>query len=545
MKKKLMVLLMVVVSTFSFLACGGIDPEKPQKLEIYVYNAGYGYQWAEDILAAFKEEPWVKEKYPELETSFMKDELGTKASELLAAKKKINKYDILMGTGLETLLGPGSPAADLTESVYDSKVPGEDILFKDKMIQSYLSAAAYNGKGIEYGEQKWYQVNWASGMTGMIYNEDRLTALGFNVPNTSDELVAIMRDVKALNGTHPAYPANKNQTAANLQTSYATYGASSYAQYLFYTWWAQYETVGGYNDFYNGIDSEGARSPEVLRQKGLLKAYETLESYMHKDMGYTWINPNTDRSAYRETQNRVLLGNALFMANGDWVDNELAGMRQDLITKDGHADTVKMMRTPVISAIREKTPSITSDAMLSAVVAAIDAGESGYETVTSADYAVIEAARKVVYSIGPYHSAVIPDYASGKAVAIDFLRYMATDKANEIYIKATNGASLPFNYDVKTKNPQLYGQISSMQQGRLDYFAEMDISILPVANSFPLARYGSFSPLSSGSPMTDFTGGASKGTYASVAEMIYNRGINYWTENGNSRWNTAVSQAGL
>ena len=117
MKKKLMVLLMVMVSTFSFLACGGIDPEKPQKLEIYVYNAGYGYQWAEDILAAFKEEPWVKEKYPELETSFMKDELGTKASELLAAKKKINKYEILMGTGLETLLGPGSPAADLTESV--------------------------------------------------------------------------------------------------------------------------------------------------------------------------------------------------------------------------------------------------------------------------------------------------------------------------------------------------------------------------------------------------------------------------------------------
>ena len=66
------------------------------------------------------------------------------------------------------------------------------------MIQSYLSAAAYNGKGIEYGEQKWYQVNWASGMTGMIYNEDRLTALGFDVPNTSDELVAIMRDVKAV-----------------------------------------------------------------------------------------------------------------------------------------------------------------------------------------------------------------------------------------------------------------------------------------------------------------------------------------------------------
>ena len=37
---------------------------------MYVCNLGYGYQWAEQMLNAFKEEAWVKEKYPNLQVSF-------------------------------------------------------------------------------------------------------------------------------------------------------------------------------------------------------------------------------------------------------------------------------------------------------------------------------------------------------------------------------------------------------------------------------------------------------------------------------------------
>lgn len=539
MKKVLAVLLSLLFAVAVCAGCGTnkIDPDDPQKLEIYLYNAGYGYKWCEDLLAAFKEEPWVKEKYPDLKVNFEKDELQTRAQELMSASKKINKYEIVMGSSLEGVLTPDSGVEDLTESVYNSEVPGENVLYKDKLISSYLTSAAYIDKGAQQSQQKYYQVNWASGMTGLIYNEDKLTALGFTVPNTTDELVKIMQDVKALGGSNPAY----TQT-----TSLVTYSTSAYCLYLYYTWWAQYQTVDEYINFYNGIDSGTmSRSPEVFRQQGLLETMKVLENILHRSNGLTWLNPSTGREAYRETQNRLQRGDGLFMANGDWVDSELAAFREGLIKVNGRADTVKMMRTPVISAIIERTPSIPDDATLSKVVKAIDEGQTSYQGVTAEDFAVIVAARNVVYSIGPGHNAYIPSFASGKAVAVDFLRFMATDKANEIYIRATNGASLPFQYDLKEKNPDLFEEISPLQQNRLNYFAQMDVSILPSQASFPLVRYGGLNVMATGSPLTEFTGGTSKGNYDSVAQMVFEREYKYWTDNNNANWRSMLSQAGM
>lgn len=539
MKKILASLLSLLLVTAMCVGCGNkIDPNDTQKLEIYLYNAGYGYKWCEDLLDAFKEEDWVKEKYPDLKINFEKDELQTRARELMTASKKVNKYEIVMGSSLEGILTPDAGVEDLTESVYNSEVPGENgVLYKDKLIPSYLGSAAYVGKDTQSSSNKYYQINWASGMTGLIYNEDRLTALGFAVPNTTDELVNIMQDVKALGGSNPAY----KQT-----TSLVTYGASAYCNYLYYTWWAQYQTVEEYVNFYNGIDSDTmSRSPEIFRQQGLLKSMEVLENMMHRDNGLTWLNPSTGREAYRETQNRLQRGDGLFMANGDWVDNELASFREGLIKVNGRADTVKMMRTPVISAIIERTPSIPDDATLSEVVKAVDNGQTGYPGVSDEDFAAIVAARNVVYSIGPGHNAYIPSYASGKEVAVDFLRFMATDKANEIYIRSTNGASLPFQYNLKEKNPELFDRISPLQQSRIEYFSQMDINILPSQASFPLVRYGGLSSMKTGSPLTEFTGGADKGGYGSVAESVFEREYKYWTDNNNANWRSMLSQSGV
>lgn len=537
MKRVITILLSAVLTAGVFAGCGNkVDSSDPQTLEVYLYNAGYGEDWCQDLLDAFAAEDWVREKYPELTIVFEPDETSSRAQELLSASERANKYDLVMGTGLESLLGPDAQALDLTEVVYESQVPGEDILFKDKLLPSYLTSAAYNGRAGSEEEAAYYQVNWASGMTGIIYNETKLTALGYEAPNTTDELLAILRGVKALNGTNSAY----TQT-----TSFATYGASSYANYLYYIWWAQYETSAEYINFYNGIDSETeSRSPAIFLQDGLLEALTVLEEIYYRDNGYVWINPNTGREAYRETQNRVQLGNALFMANGDWVDNELATLREGLIEQNGSADTVKLMRTPVISSIIDQTPSIPDDKTLSAVVAAIDAGETSYGSVDPKDFAIVKAAREVVYSIGPGHNAFIPSYAAAQEVAIDFLRFMATDKAQEIYIRSTNGASLPFRYDLKTQNSALYNEISAMQQGRIDYFAELDVNVLPSQASFPLVRYGGLSLMASGNPMEDFTEAADKGEYASVAEMVHRREYNYWSSNSNANWNNCLSQAG-
>lgn len=546
MKKVITILLSAVLTAGVFAGCGNrVDSSDPQTLEVYLYNAGYGEDWCQDLLDAFAAEAWVQEKYPDLTIAFEPDETSSRAQELLAASERANKYDLVMGTGLESLLGPDAQALDLTEVVYESQVPGEDILFKDKLLPSYLESAAYKGRAGSEEEPAYYQVNWASGMTGIIYNETKLNALKTDVlknvlpndvPNTTDELLAVLRAVKDANGANSAYTET---------TSFATYGASSYAHYLYYIWWAQYETSDEYINFYNGIDSATeSRSPAIFLQDGLLEALSVLETIYYRDNGYVWINPNTGREAYRETQNRVQLGNALFMANGDWADNELATLREGLIEQNGSADEIKMMRTPVISSIIDHTPSIPDDKTLSAVVAAIDAGETSYDGVDPDDFAIVKAAREVVYSIGPGHNAFIPSYAAGKEVAIDFLRFMATDKAQEIYIRSTNGASLPFKYDLKAKNEALYNEISPMQQDRIDYFAEMEVNVLPSQASFPLVRYGGLSLMASGNPLEDFTEAHDKGQYSSVAEMAHQREYNYWSSEGNANFKNCLSQAG-
>lgn len=546
MKKVITILLSAVLTAGVFAGCGNrVDSSDPQTLEVYLYNAGYGEDWCQDLLDAFAAEAWVQEKYPDLTIAFEPDETSSRAQELLAASERANKYDLVMGTGLESLLGPDAQALDLTEVVYESQVPGEDILFKDKLLPSYLESAAYKGRAGSEEEPAYYQVNWASGMTGIIYNETKLNALKTDVlknvlpndvPNTTDELLAVLRAVKDANGANSAYTET---------SSFATYGASSYAHYLYYIWWAQYETSAEYINFYNGIDSETeSRSPAIFLQDGLLEALTVLEQIYYRTNGYVWINPNTGREAYRETQNRVQLGNALFMANGDWADNELATLREGLIEQNGSADTVKLMRTPVISSIIDHTPSIPDDKTLSAVVNAIDKGETGYGSVTETDFAIVKAAREVVYSIGPGHNAFIPSYAAGKEVAIDFLRFMATDKAQEIYIRSTNGASLPFKYDLKAKNEALYNEISPMQQDRIDYFAEMEVNVLPSQASFPLVRYGGLSLMASGNPLEDFTEAHDKGQYSSVAEMAHQREYNYWSSEGNANFKNCLSQAG-
>ena len=544
MKKKTSTLLSVMLLSSmvltGFAGCGGntIDASDPHKLEIYVYNAGYGYKWAEDILASFVAEPWVQEKYPGIEkkAEVYHDEVGTYAKELLNASKKVNKYDLVVGSVSQGNLAPGTNALELTEVVYNSEVPGEGILYKNKLQSSYLESAAYVPKSGIIDEKAYYHTNWATSTTGLYYNATKLEALGFEVPNTTDELLAIMEAVK--NRTPDEVYSQK--------TSFVTYGSSVYAYYLSNLWWGQYEGIDEYINFYNGYDSlTESLSPSVLRQQGRYEMLCVMEEILHRNNGYTWLNPNTGREAYRETQNRVLLGNGLFMANGDWVETEMATLKQGLIDQTGSADTVTFMRTPIISAIIDKTPSIPNDATLSAVVEAIDAGETEYEGVDPDDFATIKAARGVVNALGHGHTAFIPSYASGKDPAIDFLRYMATDKANDLYIKATGGATLPFQYNLKEKNTALYESIAPLYQDVMDYYNEIDITVLPPLDMFPFVRDGGFNDRSSGDTLSAFTGGMSKGSYSSLAELLFEREYNYWANNNNANWKSCLAKIGI
>ena len=211
-----------------------------------------------------------------------------------------------------------------------------------------------------------------------------------------------------------------------------------------------------------------------------------------------------------------------------------------------------MMRLPIISELGVKL-GIT-DAQLSATVDYVDGVTTTKPTYdltdgyTSTDYteeeviAAVKEARSFVQSIGPNHTAIIPEYATGKEVAVDFLRFMATDIAQETYIQSTGGASLPFNYNLKEKNVQLYNSLGALQKERHDYFynGKFEIYTLPSENSFPLASVSSgLRPFVNTNYYEVFTKQGNKKTPADFMTET----INAWADD--AKWNRLLQRAGI
>ena len=528
-----------------FAGCGKkVDSDNPETLEVYVCNLGYGYQWAEQMLNAFKEEEWVKEKYPNLQVSFSQDAVEQNSKNWLTNNS--TDYDVIMCTNLESFLGEGKSTVDLTELVYEQKIPGEDATFAEKMFDSVLESNRDPSSTAE--DPHYYTATFASGMTGIAYNATVLAQLGFEEPNTTDELFAICESIAT--GTYVAGASGDYTVGASVDkkvyssyTAFISYGVSAYVNYIVETWWAQYEGSSGYSNYFRGMDSEGNLTSAVVYQQGKLKALEATEEMME----YTSLVASAERDAYRRAQNEVVLGTALFMANGDWFDME----ERDFAANAPGAGEVRLMNAPVVSSIREKTPSIADDATLSLVVEAVDSGCDTIEeaeqafsglagkNVTEADFRTVHDARMLVYSIGPRHNVVIPECSPAKELAADFILYMATDKSLETYASVTGGASLPFDYDYQ-QNETLWDSFSAMQKQRLTLFTDPDLNIMPNVAMYPLVLRGGFSPWEPyGNPGYEFL------TNNWAAEALNDQIIAYWTENNSSRFNTACAQAGI
>lgn len=528
-----------------FAGCGKkVDSDNPETLEVYVCNLGYGYQWAEQMLNAFKEEEWVKGKYPNLQVSFSQDAVEQNSKNWLTNNS--TDYDVIMCTNLESFLGEGKSTVDLTELVYEQKIPGEDVTFAEKMFDSVLESNRDPSSTAE--DPHYYTATFASGMTGIAYNATVLAQLGFEEPNTTDELFAICESIAT--GTYVAGASGDYTVGASVDkkvyssdTAFISYGVSAYVNYIVETWWAQYEGSSGYSNYFRGMDSEGNLTSAVVYQQGKLKALEATEEMME----YTSLVASAERDAYRRAQNEVVLGTALFMANGDWFDME----ERDFAANAPGAGEVRLMNAPVVSSIREKTPSIADDATLSLVVEAVDSGCDTIEeaeqafsglagkNVTEADFRTIHDARMLVYSIGPRHNVVIPECSPAKELAADFILYMATDKSLETYASVTGGASLPFDYDYQ-QNETLWDSFSAMQKQRLTLFTDPDLNIMPNVAMYPLVLRGGFSPWEPyGNPGYEFL------TNNWAAEALNDQIIAYWTENNSSRFNTACAQAGI
>lgn len=521
MKKsiKLLVVALAALQATSLVACGTKTKENtPETLEIYIGDYGYGTSWLDKIITSFKEEAWVKEKYPNLIIPKpMTNSTRTYAEDTINSEVTTIDLFITTASAAPSFNKRGNNGKSLYEELtdlYEATVPGESVTFAEKMDDYMLSQYKMDVVGIGEG---YYSVPWVKGYLGLLYNKKITDKLGaaYKLPNTTDELIQMCQDLKEIG-----------------ETPFVFNTGEDYNSTIAGTWWAQYQGIDGVTDYWNGIH-DGEYSPEIFRQQGRLESLKVMEALFAADTGN--YDPKVNSWTFTQAQTQFLSGAGAMQVNGDWFENETADKAQ-------YADAeIRFMKVPVISAIKDRCTTISDDATLSKVIAAIDGGATSYDDVSAEDFAIVKEARQTV-SLLSGHDIYIPSYSNSVALAKDFLAYLATDKSIQTFTRETNGAIMPFEYNFETQSPSLYAELSDMQKEKLDIFK--DAKIAPMAALYKFSYYGGLSAYSQTKNLTKaFT--AVNASERKTAQQIFDDEYNFYTASNNEMFNQILTKMGL
>lgn len=540
---------------------GGNNTDGSVTLDIYALNKGYGVTWLEQIKDEFLKEDFVKQKYPNLKIELTTDSVSSEVGSKMTSGSIGNKYDLLFTTNPSNAYfnHKGSDGTydfeDLT-SVYESEVPGESVKVKDKM-----HAEIYAQQKVENldGSYSYYGMPWVDGYMGLLYNATFIeTNLGadYVMPRTTDELKKTAADILAANVTVEGSKDTKVKAFIfdKLDGNYFTQ--------IYNTWWAQYSGISEYESFWNGQISQDdgdevikVRSNKIFDYEntddvshGRLRALEVLNELIgyNGDQASQYVRTDSTWS-FAKAQGRFINGEGVIMPNGDWFYNENYSIQ---VNAKG---TIKFMKMPVISSIIEKCDSVTTDAQLAFVVSCVDDGEeysaaaSKFSqefsaTLSQADFDRIEEARTVMFRLHG-HEAYIPSYASEKEIAKDFLRYLATDKAINTFMRATYGCQTAFKYDVQQKDAALYSSFSAVSKSRAD-MALTGVRLRPIS-TFRLSSYGglqNFCTSNISNPATAFTAQNVKDRMTPTEMVEKDRA--YYNADNQAAWKSLLNKAG-
>lgn len=306
---------------------------------------------------------------------------------------------------------------DLTD-VYNSKVYGEEKLFKDKINPAFRENSMMNGR--------YYAANWASGVAGVMYNRKHFSDNGWTAPLTTDELDELCVKMKA-KGYVPFQWAS----------------GASYWEYLAQPWWRQLITDEEADNFFNCIDEYGEESAEVFNSYARLKAYSLVHDYVSVESGNSAVDAMT--TSHTQSQMQVMMNQkkVCMMPTGDWAEQEMKNI--------GVTGDIGLFKVPVVSDViyvdgdtsAYRFETVRTEAKLREVISAIDANAAKPAGVSDDDFNELKKIRSYNGTEGIAHQIVIPAFANAKEVAKEFLLFLASDEALQIYFNATN-CTLPF-----------------------------------------------------------------------------------------------------
>lgn len=445
--KKILSLALIAVMLIGIMAgCGGSEVAYEtddsgsviqHKTAIVSYNSsGYGDTWLRKCAEEFNK-MYAEEGYTiELNISYSNE---SNAQLEIGKGGEKNDVDLYIGAGnLEKLLdasnktmrGQGAVLVDLTDVVWNTPAIGLDKQEEEKLIsdrflldKEYLY---YDGAKEEF-HGGIYCLPTGLSSCGIILNPKVTEQYGYgldNLPRTTDEFNAMCEAIAAKSAETGVY-------------AYAWPGgnASGYITYLFFEYFAQYSGKEAFMNFvktepYTDATLEDIKNDgwKVYEDRGILEGFKAMEPIMEPR-----FSPAGSASmTHLEAQHEVLVGNAAFIMNGDWVLNEMEDQYYE------EAAQCVMLNTPILSVIGVEC-GIT-DAELSDAVGMIDEGKTNAEIIAAIpglDDAETQRIRDARNIWGRGESTIrsgcaIPAYANGKDVAILFLRFLCSEDAAQI-----------------------------------------------------------------------------------------------------------------
>ena len=464
--KKFTSLLIVLLMLLSMAACGGNNggtvnnPDNPDEiventttLNIMILHKGYGFKWLEAMKGGFeKANPGVTVNLTTIsKADIIKSDLKN------YKKSDFDLYFDISNTGMASLVQEystyygGNQALRPLNDVLNAEIPGEGITVKEKMYDSVLIGYQHTGRDTaDAADDVYYGLPYVTGAMGLYYNETVINeALGegnWEVPNTTDELIALCEKLKAA-GCHILLPGSLDQ----------------YAKSFFLVNWTQYEGIENYLKFFDGIGFDSARGREttksslIYQQKGRLESMKVAFDLLDPDNGFVLSNTaeigvnnlNDYQKRFMNSKNKLA-----FYFCGDWLMQEI----QDNSGTGSTASVVKMMKTPVISSIIDSTngysvdnevrlPNVNDDATLSAVIDYVDGiSDTLPAGVTDSEAEFIRSARNTMGSNNDIHSVYAPAFSNAKTLANKFLIYMASDEGIQIFKDNCIGGFAPYQY---------------------------------------------------------------------------------------------------
>ena len=466
MKRRMKVISTVLIMTMALsivlVGCkssggngGGGGNANGGTLKIGVENRGYGEEFAYKLAEAFEAKTGI-------DTEVTKSNSSDWTDTALLAGSKNNDIDVIFDINNIAMKNLATAYyldecerayADLSD-IYDAQLEGynTDKTLEELVFPYSLDACTWGGEDAGYGDGKQYFVNWASGVEGLVYNKTLFDKYNLSVPKTTNEMFALMDQMKTL---------NKGSYAKNAE-GYKVYpfaysGKVNYLHYPQLVWWAQYDGIESFNNGLQGKDAKGNYTAESQKTIGKLSSFTIVSKMLDLDNKYT--DPNSSSYSFTDAQVMFLAEQAFMMSTGDWLEREMS-------TNFSENMEIAFMPIPVNSDIIANCTTVTTDAQLVEVVSYIDgdvAEKPAY--VSDEDLTYIKSARSMYCSEGNQHICYIPAYSNNIEAGKQFIQFMLSKEGQEIMLQYSYGNMAMLNVDVTQFD--YYKSLSHLQQSKL------------------------------------------------------------------------------